>query len=116
MSQRDVVRLYLSLCQAGSHALAAERHALLLHHLFHHGALLRRQILQLPQHQLHVRQLLSVHLHIARRQFPQAGLQHLRLSQGVARQNIQANMRLFISRFLMDDCRCKRGRNHPAGR
>ncbi|KAI3485012.1 hypothetical protein L1887_51787 [Cichorium endivia] len=91
--QRDIVGLHLLRGQAGAHALAGHGNALLGQHPFHHRPLLRRQVLQLPEHELHVRKRLAVDLHVAGGQLPQPRLQHLRLDQGTRQANQQRQRR-----------------------
>ena len=80
--QGNVIGLHLVRSQAGAHALACDADALLGQHAFHHRPLFRWQVLQLAEHELHVRQRLAIDLHVAGGQFPQTRLQHLRLHQG----------------------------------
>ncbi len=42
-------------CQARTHSVTTDGNALLGEHAFHHGALIRRQVFQLAEHELHVR-------------------------------------------------------------
>ncbi|MNQ87373.1 hypothetical protein D3C85_1025930 [compost metagenome] len=94
--QRDVIGFHLLRRQTGTYALTGHADPLLGQATLDHRPLFRRQVLQLAEHEAHVRQRLAIDLHVAGGQLPQPRLQHLRMHQRACQAQHQCQQRQTI--------------------